>query len=64
MKVKWIKANKGCNFALTELGLELPRIRAKYTGDTRKQYETAVPASWIENGYVHEVRVDDVEEES
>ena len=64
MRVKWIRAEKGCVFALTELGLELPRIRAKYKDNYDKKYETAVPETWVENGYVRQVRVDDVEEES
>lgn len=61
MATTWVRASKGCKFALTELGFELERIRAKYEGKTRKQYETSVPKGWIDNGYVHEVRIDDVE---
>lgn len=54
----FIRAKEGYKFSLTEFGVEEPRIRTKFeTGSvTLAQYEKAVPKSWIDKGYVKEVK--------
>lgn len=56
--VKFISARKGYIFALTELGVEQPRIRAKFNKDHSlyKQYQRCVPVSWVEKGWVKEIK--------
>ena len=54
---KYTKARKGYKFAITELGLEVNHVASKYkrSYENRTQYETSVPNSWVEKGYVEEV---------
>ena len=56
--MKWIKAKDGNKFTLTAFGAEDSRIRAKYEihHPNYKQYQKSVPSSWIEKGYVKEVK--------
>ena len=56
--VVYKKAREGYKWALTENGLEISRIRAKFekTYHNRQAYEKQVPISWYDNGWVTEVR--------
>lgn len=58
MGVEWKKARIGYKWALTELGLEITRVRSKYEKNyvNRKAYEQKVPVTWVEVGYVREVK--------
>lgn len=58
MGVEWKKARIGYKWALTELGLEITRVRNKYEKnyEHRKEYEQKVPVTWVEAGYVREVQ--------
>lgn len=55
--VNFSQAKPGKKWALTEYGLEQPRIRAKFKEGTTeaKRYERSVPYSWVLKGYVEEV---------
>ena len=59
--VKFVKVSEGKKFVLTEDGMAIPRIRAKYevTYERKFVYEKTVPQSWVDRGYV--VEVDDGE---
>lgn len=53
---------KGYKFTLTQAGLEMPRIRAKFDINNVAQYKSSlhcVPKSWIEKGYVTVVKEGD-----
>lgn len=52
--VKYVNAPQNKKWCLTELGLEMGRIRCKFENEGRlkKQYEKVVPESWVNNGYV------------
>lgn len=56
--VSYIKAKEGYKYALTELGFEDSRIRAKFDPSSKlyKQFQYQVPSSWIDKGYVKEVK--------
>ena len=58
MSCTWVNAKFGYKWALTELGLEDSRIRSKFEEKfgNKKQYEQAVPKTWIEKGLVQEVK--------
>lgn len=51
-------AKPGYKYALTARGFEVGRIRAKYEESYARKdlYESMVPASWFEKGYVTEVK--------
>ena len=53
-----LTARKGMKWALTELGAEQPRVRAKFEVNSphNKVYEKVVPSSWYKKGYVIEVK--------
>lgn len=56
--MKWIRAKEGHRYTLTALGAEDSRIRAKYeiSNPNYSQYQRSVPSSWIDKGYVEEVK--------
>ena len=57
MGVQYVHAKEGKRFTLTELGFEKSYIRAKYerTAALARNYQKAVPKSWVTNGWVKEV---------
>lgn len=62
---KYVKARPGYKFTLTELGFDLPKIRAKYDPEYYdRRFEGSVPEKWIRDGYVKEVEADNGEIES
>lgn len=63
-KIKTIQASAGKKWTLTENGLEIARIRAKFKSDyaNRSQYEISVPKDWVDNGYVVEVDIKESED--
>ena len=58
MAVKYVKVKEGHKFQLTPLGIEQPKVRAKYEVETplKKRYEVSAPSSWIEKGWIVEVK--------
>lgn len=57
MAVRFQKAKHGYQFVLTEFGMEVSNIRAKFSDTNKKnQYLHSVPVSWITKGYVVEVK--------
>lgn len=54
----FIRAKEGYKFSITAFGAEESRIRTKFEigSTTLLQYEKAVPKSWIDKGYVKEVK--------
>lgn len=61
MLTVFIRAKEGYKFALTQIGFETPRIRAKFdaASSSKARYEKAVPKSWLDNDYVVEVSKDE-----
>lgn len=57
MPCVWKYPRVGYRWALTELGFEIGRIRAKYelSYSQRALYEQRCPKSWVDSGYVREV---------
>ena len=56
--MKPVVAKDGYKFAISEFGLEHGHVRRRFeeTSMLKKQYERSVPESWIEKGYVEEVK--------
>lgn len=56
-----ILAPIGMEFIMTEYGFEQPRVRIKYELGSLDAiaYKRAVPTSWIINGYVRLIEVND-----
>lgn len=56
--VKYVSAKRGNRFILTELGFEQARVRGKFNSERVEhlKYRHHVPASWVEKGYVVEVK--------
>ena len=53
---KTVRVTEGKEWCLTPLGLEQPRVRAKFelSSEYRYAYLLSVPLSWVEKGYVKE----------
>lgn len=56
--VVYSRSRNGYKYAITALGLEQRRIRAKYEYENamKHSYEHCVPTKWVESGYVEEVK--------
>lgn len=54
--VKYIKAQTGNMFVLTELGKTNNKVNAKYNPEHGARYKYTVPDSWVRDGYVIEVK--------
>lgn len=54
--VQYVKTKSGNVFVLTELGAEQAHIRSKYVDLKTTQYLHTVPKSWVEKGFVEEVK--------
>lgn len=52
------RATIGNKFCVTELGFEIGRVRTKFENSSqlKNQYERCVPSSWVDNGWVEEVK--------
>lgn len=59
--VKYKSAKLGYKFVLTEKGFEVPRVRGKFEKNSphRSIYEKKLPASWYDNGWVTETKMED-----
>ena len=58
--IKMVKSAPGMKYTLTLIGAEIPKVRGKYEGSspTQKMYQHCVPVSWVEKGWVREVKED------
>ena len=57
MKVEYARTKPGNKFVLTEAGLDVGRVRAKFeiSNTYYKQYKYCVPKRWVDDGLVVEV---------
>lgn len=57
MPCVWSIPKAGYKWALTELGIEIGRVRAKFELGYKQRalYESRCPKSWVDAGYVREV---------
>ena len=58
--VTYKKARQGYKFVLTELGMEVGKVRHKFSDDyiNKKAFIHSVPTAWVDKGYVKEVKID------
>lgn len=60
---KYREAKDGYEYVLTLFGSKFPNVRAKYNKTHRlyKQYKHCAPITWLEKGYISEVKKDGTE---